>query len=107
VRCDCFDRMRKARGTIRTVSLTPGTALQLVGPSSIRVSLTFFGATAAYTLGGTSNVTAGQGVVVPANSATPVLWTVQYHGDLVQQGVYVIAGSATDVTFIETILQGE
>ena len=105
---DFLERMRKALGTIRTVRVASASATELVGPSAARVSLTFFGTSVEYTLGSSTRVTSGQGVIVPANSATPVLWTVEYHGDLVQQGVYAIAASGTpDVTFIETILQGE
>lgn len=101
---DVLERMRKARSNLRTVPVSDSVATLLVGPSSARISLTFYGAAEAYALGLTSSVTMGAGVVVPQGSNVPVLWTVEYHGDLVQQGVYAIAANDTTVSFIETIL---
>lgn len=103
-----LERMRKARGTIRTVSLPGGgPPVRLVGASSARISLTFFGSTAAYTLGITDSVVQNAGIVVPTGSATPVLLTVEYHGDLVQQPIYAVSNTAINICFVETLLQGE
>ncbi len=106
MRTSIRDRMHNARSSMRTVVLDGGEGQQLVGPSTLRVSLTFYGASEAYTLELIQNTTgvAGNGVVVPKESATPVLWTIEYHGDLVQQGVYAFSALDTTVTFIETIL---
>ena len=103
-----FDRMRTARGALHTASLEGGIKPVLLVPaSSNRGSLTFFGAKIQYELGLTeAGVTTDTGIIVPALSTTPVVLTLQMHGDLVQQCFYVHATTPVQVTWAETIFQG-
>lgn len=101
-----FERMRTARGALRTVSVPDSEVALLVPASANRGSLTFFGAAFKYTLGLTSTVADNVGIIVPALSTTPVVLTLQMHGDLVQQCFYVFADDAGQVTWAETIFQG-
>ena len=101
-----FDRMRTARGALRTVSVPDSAAVLLVPASANRGSLTLFGAAFKYTVGLTPAVTDNVGIIVPAFSTTPVVLTLQMHGDLVQQCFYAFADDPVQVTWAETIFQG-
>ncbi len=106
-----FDQMRKARGSLRTVLIPAGATTQLVGASSLRGSMTFFGATAEYgvLVDGEFQAALGvdRGIIVPVKSPTPVVLSMQFHGDLVQRSFYVFSASSVYISFVETIFQGE
>lgn len=105
-----FDQMRKARGSLRTVLIPASVTTQLVGASSIRGSMTFFGATAEYGILVDGEYDANginRGIIVPVKSPTPVVLSVQFHGDLVQRSFYVFSMTSIYISFVETIFQGE
>lgn len=103
-----LDRMQTARGLLHTVSVSGGSdAVELVPASSIRGSLTFFGAALQYELALVgANSKTNVGIIVPQWSATPVVLTLQFHGDLVQQCFYVHAAAPVTITWAEAIFQG-
>jgi hypothetical protein len=100
-----LERMSTARGTLRTVSVVTNVATELASPSNLRGSITFFGAAFDYTVGLSPSVTATKGIFIPAETTTPVVLTLQQHGDLVQQGFYAVAEADGEVTFAESIFQ--
>jgi len=105
-----FDQMRKARGSLRTVLIPANANTQLVGASSLRGSITFFGAIAEYGIlvdGSYIAAIVDRGIIVPIKSPTPVVLSVQFHGDLVQRSFYVYCNSSIYISFVETIFQGE
>jgi hypothetical protein len=104
-----IERMCRARGTLRTVTI-PGIGPTILVPaSSNRASLTFFGASVQYQLGlvsSAASVAAGVGIIVPALSPTPIILTLATHGDLVQQCFYVVTTADASITYAEAIFQG-
>lgn len=104
-----IERMCRARGTLRTVTIPGADPTILVPASTNRASLTLFGASAQYQLGlvsGAAFVATGVGIIVPALSPTPIILTLATHGDLVQQCFYVVTTADTSITFAEAIFQG-
>lgn len=103
-----LERMSTARGALRTVNVPGNTVTELASPSDRRGSITFFGASGPYTIGLSASLTETAGIRVPDDSTTPVVLTLQQHGDLVQQGFYAIHTGAgvLQITYAECIFQG-
>lgn len=102
-----LDRMRSARGALHSVTLVTAAApVAIVPASSIRGSLTFFGASEQYEVAVVNGFAANIGIIVPKLSPTPVVLSVQFHGDLVQQCFFARSTLGTTITWAEAIFQG-
>jgi len=102
-----LDRMRFARGALHTATLVAAAApVPIVPASSIRGSLTFFGAAEQYEVFVGGTFASNTGILVPQLSPTPVVLSVQFHGDLVQQCFYARSTLGTTITWAEAIFQG-
>jgi hypothetical protein len=98
--------MNQRTGRIVVVAIAAAnTATPVVGASMSRQALLFTGPpTGFYTLSNeSSNVTPGSGLNVFA-SAAPLELTREKHGDVVSKAWYAVAGAATTVAVVETVL---
>ncbi len=102
-----LNSMRSARGVLHIASVPAASVpVSIVPASSVRGSLTFFGASEQYEVYSSDGFKADTGIIVPKLSATPVVLTLQFHGDLVQQCFYARSTAGVTITWAEAIFQG-